>query len=236
MTWIAAAISGAAGFLGTTGGAILGSSVIGAGASLLGGNKQAGAIEQGAESSIAEQRRQFDIAQAINAPRIAAEDAAREQLMNVLGLGSQPFDFSSVNIPGQQFAMDESQRAVERSAAARGGLVSGGTLAELQNRALGITNQNFASNFLNPLLGLAGGNAGQTAGQQALQFGVNVGNTQQNLGTNRANIIGQQFSGVNKAFQGGLSNYLLNQQLNQQQVPFGQTAIGSSLNQRFGVV
>ena len=214
MTWIAAAISGAAGFLGTTGGAILGSSVIGAGASLLGGNKQAGAIEQGAESSIAEQRRQFDIAQGINAPRIAAEDAAREQLMNVLGLGSQPFDFSSVNIPGQQFAMDESQRAVERSAAARGGLVSGGTLAELQNRALGITNQNFASNFLNPLLGLAGGNAGQIAGQQALQLGVNVGNTQQNLATNRANIIGQQFSGVNQAFQGGLSNYLLNQQLN----------------------
>lgn len=222
MTWIAAAI--------------IGSAVVGGTAALVAGSKQAGAIEQGAESSIAEQRRQFDIAQGINAPRIAAEDAARQELMNVLGLGSQPFDFSSVNIPGQQFAIDESQRAVERSAAARGGLVSGGTLAELQNRALGITNQNFASNFLNPLLGLAGGNAGQTAGQQALQFGVNVGNTQQNLGTNRANIIGQQFSGVNQAFQGGLSNYLLNQQLNQQQVPFGQTAIGSSLNQRFGVV
>ena len=221
MVFPLAAVLPALKFLGTTGGAILGSAVIGAGASLLGGNKQAGAIEQGAESSIAEQRRQFDIAQGINAPRIAAEDAAREQLMNVLGLGNQPFDFSSVNIPGQQFAIDESQRAVERSAAARGGLVSGGTLAELQNRALGITNQNFASNFLNPLLGLAGGNAGQTAGQQALQFGVNVGNTQQNLGTNRANIIGQQFSGVNQAFQGGLSNYLLNQQLNRPPITGG---------------
>jgi hypothetical protein len=208
MTWIAAAI--------------IGSAVVGGTAALVGGSKQAGAIEKGAESSIAEQRRQFDIAQGINAPRIAAEDAARQELMNVLGLGSQPFDFSSVNIPGQQFAMDESQRAVERSAAARGGLVSGGTLAELQNRALGITNQNFASNFLNPLLGLAGGNAGQTAGQQALQLGVNVGNTQQNLATNRANIIGQQFGGVNQAVQGGLSNYLLNQQLNK-------------LNERFGV-
>jgi hypothetical protein len=221
MTWIAAAISGAAGFLGTTGGAILGSSVIGAGASLLGGGSQSGAIEQGAAASIAEQRRQFDIAQQFNAPRIAAEDAAREQLMNVLGLGSQPFDFSSVNIPGQQFAIDESQRAVERSAAARGGLVSGNTLAELQNRALGITNQNFTSNFLNPLVGLASGGAGQTAGQQALQLGVNVGNTQQNLATNRSNIIGQQFSGVNQAVQGGLSNYLLNQQLNRPPITGG---------------
>jgi hypothetical protein len=202
--------------------AIIGSAVVGGTVALVSGSKQAGAIEKGAESSIAEQRRQFDIAQGINAPRIAAEDAARQELMNVLGLGSQPFDFSSVNIPGQQFAIDESQRAVERSAAARGGLVSGGTLAELQNRALGITNQNFASNFLNPLLGLATGNAGQTASQQALQFGVNVGNTQQNLGTNRANIIGQQFGGVNQAVQGGLSNYLLNQQLNK-------------LNERFGV-
>ena len=221
MAFPIAALLPALKFLGTTGGAILGSAVIGAGSSVLGGSKQAGAVERGAEASIEEQRRQFDLAQEINAPRIAAEDAAREQLMNVLGLGNQPFDFSSVNIPGQQFAIDESQRAVERSAAARGGLASGNTLAELQNRALGITNQNFASNFLNPLTSLATGNAGQIAANQALQLGTNIGNTQQNLATNRANIIGQQFGGVNQAFQGGLSNYLLNQQLNRPPITGG---------------
>ena len=98
-------------------------------------------------------------------------------------------------------------------------MASGNTLAELQNRALGITNQNFASNFLNPLTSLATGNAGQIAANQALQLGTNIGNTQQNLATNRANVIGQTFSGVNQAVQGGLSNYLLNQQLNKPTIP-----------------
>lgn len=224
MTWIAAAI--------------IGSAVVGAGASIIGGGQQAGAIEEGAELSIAEQRRQFDISQRLSAPQREAEDTARQQLLNVLGLGDQPFDASTINIPGQDFAISESQRAVERSAAAQGGLVSGNTLAELQERALGITNQNFLSNFLNPLQNLALGNAGQVAGQQALQLGVNVGNTQQNLATNRANIIGNQFQGANQAFQGGLSNFLLQSQLNQGagQGSFGSTPIGTRLNQRFGVV
>jgi len=218
-------------------GATLGSAVIGAGASLLGGGAQAGAIQQGTEQSITEQRRQFDIAQQFTAPQREAEDAARQQLLNVLGLGDQAFDPSSINIPGQDFQLAESARGIERSAAARGGLVSGGTLAELQSRGLGITNQNFLTNFLNPLAGLAGGGAGQAAGQQAINLGVNVGNAQQGLGVNRANIIGQTVGGVAGAAQGGLSNFLLQNQLNQSSanVPFGQTAVGSRLNQRFGI-
>lgn len=218
MTWVAAAT--------------IGSAVLGAGASIIGGAQQAGAIREGAELSIEEQRRQFDIAQQLSGPQREAEDAARQQLLNVLGIGDQDFDPSGIVIPGQQFAIDESQRAVERSAAARGGLVSGGTLAELQNRALGITNQNFLSNFLNPLQRLAGGTAGQVAGQQALNLGVNIGNTQQNLATNRANIIGQQFGGVNQAVQGGLSNFLLNQQLNQQPSGLTSLELGSTITPR----
>lgn len=200
MTWVAAAI--------------IGSAVVGAGAALISGGQQAGAIEQGAEQSIAEQRRQFDIAQELTAPQREAEDAARQQLLNVLGLGDQPFDPSTINIPGQEFAIGEASRAIERSAAARGGLVSGGTLAALQERAIGITNQNFLTNFLNPLQNLATGNAGQLAGQQAINLGVNVGNQLSGLGTNRANIIGNQIAGVSGALQGGLSNFLLQSQLN----------------------
>jgi len=202
--------------IGTTA-AIIGSAVIGAGASLLAGGAQAGALRESTEQSIAEQRRQFDIGQQLTAPQREAEDAARQQLLNVLGLGDQPFDPSTINIPGQQFAIDEASQAVERSAAARGGLASGGTLAALQERALGITNQNFLTNFLNPLQNLAGGGAGQIAGQQAINLGVNVGSQLSNLGTNRANIIGQQFQGVTGALQGGLSNFLLQSQLNQPQ-------------------
>lgn len=211
MTWVAAAI--------------IGSALIGGGAAVISGGQQAGAIEQGTEQSIAEQRRQFDISQQLTAPlreaeiaRLGDEATARNQLLNVLGLGDQPFDPSSINIPGQDFAIGESQQAIERSAAAQGGLVSGNTLAELQERALGITNQNFLSNFLNPLQTLArpsGAPGLQQAGQSALNLGVNVGNQLAGQGVNRANIIGQTFQGVTGALQGGLSNFLLNQQLNQ---------------------
>lgn len=218
MTWVATAI--------------IGSALIGGGAAVISGAQQAGAIQEGAELSIEEQRRQFDISQQLSGPQREAEDAARQQLLNVLGIGDQDFDPSGIVIPGQQFAIDESQRAVERSAAARGGLVSGGTLAELQERALGITNQNFLTNFLNPLQNLAGGNAGQFAGQQALQLGVNIGNTQQSAATNRANIIGGQFAGVNQAVQGGLSNFLLNQQLNQGGGGLSAFELGSTITPR----
>ena len=56
MAFPIAALLPALKFLGTTGGAILGSAVIGAGSSVLAGSKQAGAVERGAEASIEEQR------------------------------------------------------------------------------------------------------------------------------------------------------------------------------------
>ncbi len=170
----------------------------------------------GSEAAIAEQRRQFDISQELTAPRREAEGAALGQLLNVLGIGESEIDISGIQIPGQEFAIGEAGRAVERSAAARGGLVSGNTLAALQERALGITNQNFLSNFLQPLTQLATGQAGQQAGEQALNFGVNVGNLQNQAGINRANIVGQPISsaqGIGNALQGGLANFVLLNQL-----------------------
>lgn len=210
MTWIAAAI--------------IGSTVIGAGASLLGGSQQASAVEQGTQQSIDEQRRQFDVSQQLTAPlreaeqaRLTDEATARNQLLNILGIGDEQVDLTGIQIPGQEFQLSEAQRAIERSAAARGGLVSGGTLDELQTRALGITQQNFLSNFLNPLQNLARPNSApgiQQSGQSALNLGVNVGNQLSNLGANRANIAGQTVAGVAGAAQGGLSNFLLQNQLN----------------------
>lgn len=199
MTWVAAAIIGGA--------------VVGAGASALSASSQSGAIRDTSAASIAEQRRQFDIAQELTQPRREAENAALQQLQNILGIGTEQVDLSGLQIPGQQFAIDEASQAIERSAAARGGLVGGGTLAELQSRALGITNQNFLSNFLNPLQNLALGGQGQQSAQGALNLGVNVGNTLSQAGVNRANILGQGIQGVGNALQGGISNFLLQQQL-----------------------
>lgn len=200
--------------IGTTA-AIIGSAVIGAGASALSAGKQAGAIQAGSQASIAEQRRQFDISQQLTQPRREAENAALAQLQNVLGIGDQQADLSQIQIPGQQFAIDEASQAIQRAGSATGNLASGNTLAALQERALGITNQNFLSNFLNPLQNLALGGAGEQAGQNALNLGVNVGNTLQQTGVQRGNVIGAGIQGVGSSLQSGLSNFLLQSQLNQ---------------------
>lgn len=186
-----------------------GAALAGAGIAAKSGRQQRTAIAISEKQAIEEQRRQFDVSQQLTEPRREAENAALAQLSNILGIGGGQADLSGLQIPGQQFAIDEASRAIERSASARGGLVSGNTLAELQERALGITNQNFLSNFLNPLQNLALGGAGAQAGQQAVNLGFNVGNIQQQGGANRANIIGQTSGGINAAVQGGLANFLL---------------------------
>ena len=72
---------------------------------------------------VAEQRRQFDIGIGFGEPRREAETAALNELRNVLGLDGDR-DFSAFEGgPGFAFARDEALQAVERSAAARGGLV-----------------------------------------------------------------------------------------------------------------
>lgn len=189
--------------------AIIGGAVIAGGASAIGASKQSKAVSESADASITEQRRQFDVSQELTRPRRDAENAALEQLSALLGLGGAGPDFSGINIPGQDFVLGQGQQAIERSAAARGGQISGNTLTDLTSFAQGVSNQNFLSNFLNPLLGLATGGAGAQSAGAAQNLGANIGNTLQTAGVNRANIIGQGFQGVNQAAQGGLSNFLL---------------------------
>lgn len=66
----------------------IGASIIGAGTSIFGGKKAASAIGNASAGSVAEQRRQFDIATGLSRPAIQAGDAAREQLLRLLGIAS----------------------------------------------------------------------------------------------------------------------------------------------------
>lgn len=49
------------------------------------------------------------------------------------------------SIPGYQFAFDEGQRAVQTSAAARGTLLTGGTLKALNRYGTGVADQTYDS-------------------------------------------------------------------------------------------
>ena len=107
----------------------------------------------------------------INGPEAAA--AARERFQTS---------------PGYQFQLDEGVRAIDRSAAARGGLYSGQTGRDLMTFGTGLANQEF-NNYLSRLAELAGSGQGAagTLSQIASGFGSNAANTLLGTAANKAN-------------------------------------------------
>ena len=118
--------------------------------------------------------------------------------------------------PGYGFRLKEGMKALERSAAARGGLLSGATLRGVQEYGQDLASQEFTNAFnryqaeraarLNPLQSLAG--MGQTTAAnvatQAGQLGQNIGSNLIQGGAARAS----GYMGMANAASGGLSQYL----------------------------
>lgn len=135
---------------------------------------------------IAENRRQYDVSRQDLKPYREAGYTALSRLSGGTKKGGE-FDrtFTGkdfVKDPGYEFRLGEGQRAVDASAAARGGVLSGGAL-----KALARYNQGFASNEYgaaydrfnndltsryNRLAGLAG--TGQTATNTGIAAGQNM--------------------------------------------------------------
>ena len=182
--------------------------------------------------ALALQRQIWEQQQANQQPWINAGTGALAQL----AAGTQPggqftatFDPSQVQMdPGFAFRLAEGQKAIERSAAARGGALGGGALKALTryaqdyssgeygnayNRAFNAFQTN-RSNQLNPLLSLAG--LGQTAtttlGNEGGQFAqgaaanlTNTGNNLANLATQAGNARASGYVGNANAWNGALS-------------------------------
>lgn len=90
--------------------------------------------------------------------------------LNALAAG----DYSGFqNAPDYQFALQQGIQGVDRSAAARGALYSGGQQADLQQYAQGLASQQLG-NYRNNLMGLA--QMGQGQSQYLGQLGQNYGN------------------------------------------------------------
>lgn len=75
------------------------------------------------------------------------------------GQFSLPTEQEFMNMPGLQGALKAASRAVERSASAKGTLLSGGTMEDLQNAAIGTASQQYG-NLANLSLGVQQGNYG----------------------------------------------------------------------------
>ena len=149
------------------------------------------------------------------------------------GTGGQVPDYSAFfKSPGYQFRLDEGIRASDRSAAARGMLMSGGHMRELQRYGQGLASSEFG-NYANRLAAIAGigqsatFGSGQLGGQIAGQVGQSAANIGQSImagGTAQAsgiiggaNAFSQGIGNVGSALQqwGGGSGNAFNQGMSQ---------------------
>lgn len=128
--------------------------------------------------------------------------------------------------PGYQFRLDQGKTALERSAAARGGLLSGGTLKDLTDYSQGMASQEYGNAYnrfnadqssrfarLATLAGFGAGANNVTAGA-GLTTATNVGNNTIGAGNARAAGYVGTANAVNSAIGQGVSSYNNNQLLN----------------------
>jgi hypothetical protein len=192
--------------------AIGGSALLGASASKSAASTQAAAADRAAEL----QNQQFQQTREDLAPYRAAGQTALNAL-TPLATNYQKFGMDQfTQDPGYAFRLSEGQKALDRSAAARGGLISGGALKAAQRYGQDMGSQEYTNAFnryqlernaqLNPLQSLAG--VGQTTASQLGQFGAanaaNVGNLM--TGGAAAQAAGQV--GMANAVTGGLGTYM----------------------------
>jgi hypothetical protein len=205
-----------------TAAAILGSAVLGAAASRSASKTQAGAAQQAADV----QRSQFEQTREDQAPYRQAGYNALANLQRTAGNVPAAFKFGDYEFkadPGFGFRLAEGQKALDRQAAARGGLISGGALRAAQRYGQEMGSQEFGNAYNRALTGyntdvarenqlynrqaaLAG--IGQTAtnlvGQAGQNYATNVGNLM--TGAGAAQAAGQV--GMANALTGGLGTYL----------------------------
>lgn len=195
-----------------------------------------------------DQQSAFNQQMGLQSPYQQAGLTAQQQIMRLMGLGgdqaagdygqyARPFGMDQFEQdPGYAFRQSEGMRALERSAAARGGLLSGNMLKGVQRFGQDLASQEYQNAFsryqternarLGTLQGLMG--AGQSAanvmtnaagqyGQQRSQTALGLG---QQLAQNRANL-GSATAG---------NTYNLGQQLAQNRLNLGQSTAQNAYN------
>lgn len=143
-----------------------GVTLVGAAAKYYGDKKAAAAQQKGYDAATAEQRRQFDLAREDQMPWLQAGQRALHQLEQLNSGNFSSFTAS----PDYQFALTEGLKGLDRSAAARGALWSGGADADRMAYASGLATQNYG-NYYNRLASLAG--LGQTTASGLGTLGAN---------------------------------------------------------------
>jgi len=218
-------------------GAVVVSSALGSSSASRAAGTQAAASDRAAQLERETAREQLALQE-----RMYKENIARQKPFYDVGVNALPelvqaskytnFGMDQFNAdPGYAFRLKEGQKALERSAAARGGLLSGGTGKALQQFGQEMGSQEYMNAFnryqteraarLNPLQSLTG--MGQTTANTLGAAGQNYANTSGNIAGNMATNVGNQITsgaaarasgyvGSTNALTSGLNTYLNYQQ------------------------
>lgn len=191
--------------------AIVGSSLLGGSAAESAASTQAAAADRAAQL----QKEMFDKQVQLAEPWRKAGEQALNKLIPLTDY--TPFSMSQFQQdPGYGFRMSEGMKALERSAAARGGLLSGATLKGIERFGQDLASQEYTNAFnryqaerqarLAPLQSLAG--VGQTNAQQIGAAGQNYASNVGQAGAAAAQARASGYMGGANAISGGLTNYL----------------------------
>ena len=207
----------------SAGGALLGAGMIS------GAAKDAAALSSGAaNNATALQERMFEQNQANQAPYLAAGRNALGRINTGMAPGgefSKNFSMDDFTAdPGYGFRMSEGLKAMDRNAAARGGLISGAALKAGTRYGQDMASQEYTNAFnryqtnrgnqLAPLQSLAG--IGQTTVNNLANAGSNYASNVGNIGTNAANTQANAGLTANQAYASayGAAGNALNNALN----------------------
>jgi hypothetical protein len=200
--------------------AVVGSSLLSSQASKKAASTSAQATTQAADTSAAAQREMFERQVELQEPWRQAGISALNKLAPLAEqytpFGTQQFQAD----PGYAFRLSEGMKALDRSAAARGNLLSGATLRGAQRFGQDLASQEYMNAFnryqaeraarLGPLQSLAG--VGQTSAQalgaQAGMLGANLGQNYLTSGMQAGQARASGYLGQANALSGGLGSYL----------------------------
>lgn len=213
-------------------------------------DKAAQLQKQAADESLAFQKQQYADTLAREAPYQAAGTQALSKLTDLPAFQA-PTASDMTSDPGYQFRLQEGQKAIERSAAAKGGVLNPATSKALTDYSQGEASQDYNNiysqrfgeynNNLNQLQSLAG--VGQTANSAANTSGQNTANQSSSILNTSATQQGQDaqnagaarasgYVGGANAITGGIGStlgnlgqiYSLSQLLKSKKAPVGTIA------------
>lgn len=195
-----------------TAAAIIGGSLIGGAASAFGASKAASAQKKAANQASQIQKDQYEQTRADLAPYRDTGSNALSQYQSLLGLNGQEKAQQALQgytqSPYLSQLITDTQRGVDASSAARGGLFSGATAQAIGNKTANLYMGDY-NNYLSRIGGLV--DTGQNAASQTGQFGANAAAGRSNAAMQAGNAQAGGWinaaNGVNNALSQGASLY-----------------------------